>query len=469
MGRLTVKEENTQGTPPTGYNALYPKEDSKWYFKDDAGTETELLSGAHKASHQNGGTDEISVAGLSGALADEQDAGKIKGADVTITDLRKGQKLYYDAVTSDWVNEASPVLPYTYLRTKDWSPSWADLEDSNVFMGVNTQPAVLSHVGNGTVSYLNGISATTGDTYTVTDTGLLTAGSLGVSAGFIVVWMGAAWAYAAPPDAETGIYVSAGLMVQLSSTTALIAPYTDGTDDGKLIGFDGTDNTGFVASQDVTITLPDPATVPADSMLRGPFYIGKMAEGGTVTVGVAGSGTFFDDLPSALLDHKQDVVQVGVVNSNLAASWMRISALSDYLQLRRAATWAATNFSTAAGLPWDTEDVAGNPEINDWGSPTNPSRINITYSRHYNIGGTINIDTTGGSTWVFEAWLRKNGTTEIPGSRVRTGNYQGEDMAISLFGIEVELVDGDYIEWVCQHTNLTGNVHSATLTVSTLY
>lgn len=42
---------------------------------------------AHKTSHQNAGGDEINVAGLSGKLADEQDAGEIKG--VTVDDAAK--------------------------------------------------------------------------------------------------------------------------------------------------------------------------------------------------------------------------------------------------------------------------------------------------------------------------------------------------------------------------------------------
>lgn len=50
----------------------------------------------HKTSHQNAGTDEIDVTGLSGVLGDEQDAGKIKGKTVDSADIGDGKILSYD-------------------------------------------------------------------------------------------------------------------------------------------------------------------------------------------------------------------------------------------------------------------------------------------------------------------------------------------------------------------------------------
>lgn len=54
---------------------------------------------AHKTSHQNDGADEISVAGLSGALADEQNAGAVKG--VIVNDAAKTDQycLVWDEAT----------------------------------------------------------------------------------------------------------------------------------------------------------------------------------------------------------------------------------------------------------------------------------------------------------------------------------------------------------------------------------
>lgn len=57
---------------------------------------------AHAASHQDTGTDEISVAGLSGALADKQDANKLQGYAVELAAPENGEILIYDGVTSQW-------------------------------------------------------------------------------------------------------------------------------------------------------------------------------------------------------------------------------------------------------------------------------------------------------------------------------------------------------------------------------
>lgn len=55
----------------------------------------------HASSHQNGGSDEISVAGLSGVLADEQDAGKIKGVDVDNSAIGDGKVMVYRTASGD--------------------------------------------------------------------------------------------------------------------------------------------------------------------------------------------------------------------------------------------------------------------------------------------------------------------------------------------------------------------------------
>lgn len=506
MGRITIKEEDTQTTPASGYNKLYPKTDGKWHFKDDTGTEKTLANSddapashaathkgdgadaiavattsvaglmsasdktkldgiegsgvaAHASTHQNGGADEISVAGLSGVLADRQDADKIVGEPITITTVGRRNHLVYDEINEEWINEKLPCVPYGPVICYDWSPTWADIEDWYKFIPCNTEPSLLSHVGNGTVAYLNGITPVNGDSYTVTDTGTLTAGSLAVTPGAIVIYYGAPfnqWFIAV--QAGDGATVVAGLMVQLSTTTALISPYTDGTDDGKLIGFDGTDLIGVETSQDITITLPDPGDLDFnDGTIKGMYYVGKMSSAGTVRVVCSGvAAAFMDGVESVLLTEKMQQTTLAVVNASLASVWMRISQIPDVLQVRRAATWASTNFSSLTGIPFDTEDEAGNPDITDWNSGVNPSRVTAIASGHYTVSGHMSFSYPGTGEYDVAAQITKNGVL-VAGTSILSGSYRG-NVAMTISPVELELAANDYLELKIQQTNLSTGV-----------
>jgi hypothetical protein len=62
---------------------------------------------AHHTSHENGGSDEISVTGLSGALADKQDANKLQGRDLSAAAPSDNDVLSWDSASSSWLPEAS--------------------------------------------------------------------------------------------------------------------------------------------------------------------------------------------------------------------------------------------------------------------------------------------------------------------------------------------------------------------------
>lgn len=96
-------------------------------------------------------------------------------------------------------------------------------------------------VGNRTVTQINALSPAATDAYVVTNSGTLTTGSLSVSAGDLVAYSGSAWTLVV---AGVGGFVAAGTKATLSTTVALLSPYTDATDDGKVMRFDGTSNTG---------------------------------------------------------------------------------------------------------------------------------------------------------------------------------------------------------------------------------
>jgi len=60
---------------------------------------------AHATTHENGGSDEIDVGGLSGVLADKQDADKIQGRDVQDATPNDGDVLVWDDGLSRWQPE----------------------------------------------------------------------------------------------------------------------------------------------------------------------------------------------------------------------------------------------------------------------------------------------------------------------------------------------------------------------------
>lgn len=94
--------------------------------------------------------------------------------------------------------------------------------------------------GNDTVANINGLSPSAGDAYVMTDAGTLTAGSLAVVAGDFVEYSGSAWVKLA---SASGGFVPAGTRAVLAEGT-IQSPYTDATDNDKIVEFSGSSNTG---------------------------------------------------------------------------------------------------------------------------------------------------------------------------------------------------------------------------------
>jgi len=100
-------------------------------------------------------------------------------------------------------------------------------------------------IGNATIATLNGLSPAAGDAYVATDAGTPTAGtSDALVAGSLAEFDGTQWKELLT---GSGGFVPAGFAT-LSTTVALIAPYTDVTDDGKIAEFDGTGLTGTLVT-----------------------------------------------------------------------------------------------------------------------------------------------------------------------------------------------------------------------------
>ena len=105
---------------------------------------------AHKTSHQDGGTDEISVASLSGLLADEQNAGKVKG--VIINDAAKADQktLAYDSGSDRiiYITPAAGGAALNSIQQGTISITSGNLTNTATINAVDTDKAFLLHLGN---------------------------------------------------------------------------------------------------------------------------------------------------------------------------------------------------------------------------------------------------------------------------------------------------------------------------------
>lgn len=115
-------------------------------------------------------------------------------------------------------------------------------------LGFRAPVEILGLVGNAAVATLDALSPKAGDAYIVTDTGTLTRGSVAVVAGDTVQDNGTDWVKVI---AASGGFVPATTRMALSTQTALVSPYTEATDDGKILRFTGLSNTGVATADAV--------------------------------------------------------------------------------------------------------------------------------------------------------------------------------------------------------------------------
>lgn len=130
-------------------------------------------------------------------------------------------------------NLASALAIKTYADNKLTGLEWKNSVDC------------LGLVGNANCATINGLSPTAGDAYVVTDANTITLGSISTAIGDLVEFDGSVWVRLAQ---GSGGFVPDGIRAVLSTTVALISPYTDATDDGKIAEFDGTSLTGTLTS-----------------------------------------------------------------------------------------------------------------------------------------------------------------------------------------------------------------------------
>ncbi len=215
----------------------------------------------------------------------------------------------------------------------------------------------------------------------------------------------------------------------------------------------------------MTITLFLSSTVPDDGQMRE-FYIKNLSEY-AITVVTQSPDTFLPGNSKLVVAAFNDNIQIGV--SYGMDMWASIGSQQVMLQLRRDANWNASNFTSPTALPFDTLDIEDNDEIVEWdsGTPTQivgevPGRIKLSY--------WFDLDASGGGSTAYnvDVFIRRNGTEEISGSRMRTGNYPGEDQSGGIGKITTTNAAGDYYELIFEQSNLNGTLYNATMVASML-
>ncbi len=356
-------------------------------------------------------------------------------------------------------------LVYDRVRGESWTPTWAQLDSAGDMIVVNSRLISDNFVGNATVAQINAMSPVQNQAYVVTDSG--TIGFNSVTPGAVVVYMGIFWIMA-----TSGVegYVESGARLRLSTTIALVSPYTDGTDDGKFMSFDGTSLTGSEATEDITISLPYSGDLEDSDRYRGPIVVQRLGYAssteGKIIVRPASPYVFRDGLDAVHL--LRDYESVSLIASP-ELGWSRTTKLENVFQAIRAATWAHTNFQTAAGIPWDTTAEAGSTEIMEIDS-TNTNRINILHSGWYEISTFAQVNSTiVGLAYTVDSYLRVNGTTELTESRVQIVNWEDENMYTSHSSYVAFLGSNTYIELMFWNSQLAGSIDHARMTLRSLY
>jgi len=232
--------------------------------------------------------------------------------------------------------------------------------------------------------------------------------------------------------------------------------YADLLTDGPVIVMD-------TSGGNHTVTLPAADTLPADGRIHRAWIHHTGTGNNTLTV--VCSGENFQDGLASLKVLKGKTVQLGGFNAGSGnPGWMRISDMLTTLQVRRAATWAALNFASPNPIPWDSQDREDNTDVSEW---TSGSRIYARFPTTFEVSYAFSIDSSGGSPWIIEAWIRKNGSADILGSYLRTGNYWDEDQSASLPPLSIDLEVDDYLEVFLDHSGLSGSLVEAMLMIKT--
>ena len=209
---------------------------------------------------------------------------------------------------------------------------------------------------------------------------------------------------------------------------------------------------------DVTMTMPA-ITDWDDEAFRNEIELAHVAGANDVIIQLDGVETFAWGNTYLNLGNALKGFTLAALNYGALETYGLLRNITIRAESHREASWAAANFSSMTIIPWDAEESNNQDELLVYTAGA-AARYTVLAAGDYEINYTIDIDSTGGSTWNAAAQVYKNGVA-LDNTEVRTGNYGSEDQSMCLPNKTITLAAGDYIDLRIDQYNLTGNlVHS---------
>jgi hypothetical protein len=248
-------------------------------------------------------------------------------------------------ITSSYVPMASAdLVNKTYVDNLITGMTWKDAVEHFNLLG-NASAADLE--GDLVVGY----TKVAGDEWVITTGGTMNSGALSVSAGDIVEWSGSAWVKI---DAGVGGFVDADTRAILGGAgRPLFAPYTEGSDNGKIIQFSGSSNTGAdtgdAVVQAAVLVAADPNHT-AFSIYNNSAYV-YTASGWVMFAGanqiIAGAGL-------QRIGNTISIATGGVTDAMLASTFLKVADFTDAAVTGKLLTGFVAGVGTSAVLATDS-------------------------------------------------------------------------------------------------------------------
>ena len=241
--------------------------------------------------------------------------------------------------------------------------------------------------------------------------------------------------------------------IQFSNPKNITADYTIQEDDSVLL-IDTTNG-------DVTITLPKSSSF-SEGIWRH-FILNHIKGANSVLIESDATESFVFGNQNFDLGSQFFSFTLGTLNTGTLSSWGIVRNITIYAEAELSSPWNATNFTTDTVIPFDGETGNNNIELLEFDSGGAGSYTVLT-DGIYKIGYSIDIDSTGGSTWNLTAGIYVNDNL-VAGTEHTTGNYGGEDNTLIQPHKNITLSSGDIVQVKVSQNNLTGSITYATFPI----